>query len=415
MITLSENTKKILFGVFFVAFTVATGYALYYFFFRTETPAPTETVTPQGYEGELGTSGPRTPTEGETVTETGTLPEAGVVPTGEATAEGTTGGGTVNLLRDAVTQAVSRSPSGDMRFYDPDTGRFYRMSPTGGTTQLSDKQFYNLQNITWGKSGDQAILEFPDNSKVYYDFEADRQYSLPSHWQDFDFSPNDDTVVAKSLGLDQNNRFLITSNADGNESTALYHLGDNEALVTPSWSPNNQVIGFSQTGTPQPDGAEQILLLGKNHENFKALIVAGHGFQPNWSPTGKSLLYSVYHERDENKPMLWISDAMGNDIGRNRKKLNLNTWADKCAWKDENNLYCAVPMDLPAGSGFNESSFTTVPDDIYRIDLKTGVAKKISDSTQNLPVINPTFNKDKTQLVFTDGSTGKLYSYKLKD
>ncbi len=413
MINLSERSKKIAFFVFFVAFTVGTGYALYYFFFKPSTPAVIVQGEGEQYAGEFGTAGERGPVTTTPGGEQGGLPEAGITEGGTADpAEMTTG---VEILRDAVTQAVSMSAGGDARFYDPETGRFYRISPTGAQTSLSDRQFYNVDKVDWSKKGDQAILEFPDNSKVFYDFEKDRQYSLPNHWEDFVFSPNDNTVVAKSMGLDQNNRFLITSSADGNETTALYHLGDNASLVIPSWSPNNQVIGFSKTGSPQPDGAEQILLLGKNHENFKSLVVPGYGFQPNWSPSGKKILYSVYHTRDDNKPMLWISDASGDNIGTNRKKLNLNTWADKCVWGNENSLYCAVPVNLPGGAGYDEQSFNSITTDIYKIDLSTGVAKKISTPDQTLPVTSPILSKGGDKLIFTDGSTGKLYSYDLSE
>ncbi|MDD5438047.1 MAG: hypothetical protein PHC70_02795 [Patescibacteria group bacterium] len=410
MITLSEKSKRLLFIGFFIIFSIGTGYALYYFFFRPTAP-PVEVQTPEELAGTLGSSGQRGATTPSQEPGSSTLPSAATEP---GTAEAGQTQGDVTLLRDAVTQAVSPSSKGGTRYYNPEDGRFYRINDDGTLTLLSEKQFVNVDNVSWGNSSDEAILGFPDGSNIYYNFEDQSQVTLPSHWTDFDFAPQDNEVVAKSIGLDEGNRFLITSEPDGNGATAVYHMGQNADLVIPSWSPNNQVIAFSRTGAPQADNAEQIYLLGKNHENYKALTVAGRGFVPNWSTSGKSLLYSVYHQRDNNKPMLWVSDASGQDIGKNRQKLNLMTWADKCVWSNDTEIFCAVPIDLPAGAGYDESRFSDVPDDIYYINLETGLSKKISAPDQNHPVSQPVLSQDHSKLIFTDAVTGKLYSYNLK-
>ena len=412
MITLSEQTKKILFAAFFVVFSIGTGYALYYFFFRPVV-VPVSTETPQDqYGGELGAAGQRGQVTSTTPGGEGTLPTAG-------TTAGTTGAQTataptdVSLLRDSVTQATSMGPDGSTRFYDPATGKFYRVNPDGSITELSARQFYNVEQISWGNTQNEAILQFPDGSNIYYDFDNQRQTTLPAHWEDFHFAPNSSDVVAKSMGLDQDNKFLITAKADGTEQTALYHMGDNADLVTPSWSPNNQVVGFSQTGDPQPDNGQAVVLLGKNHEEFKSLKVPGRGFQPLWSPSGKQLLYSAYHDRDQMKPMLWVSDASGDDINNNRRRLNLNTWADKCAWQDEKTLICGVPQYLPMGAGLDESSADGIPHDVYLVDLISGISKKISSDDQTHALRKPILSTDGTKLTFTDAVTGKLYSYTL--
>ncbi|MFZ6015325.1 MAG: TolB family protein [Patescibacteria group bacterium] len=410
MITLSENQKKGLFIVFFVLFTLGTGYALYYFFFRPQGPVAPQLAEQPGY-AEFGAAGERGEIPPYEIIGEGVLPEA------QPTFQEITDLGTSvtepdeTILRDEVTQALSLGPDGSARFYDPDTGRFYRIDENGNEIPLSTRQFYNVDEINWAAKSNEAILEFPDGNNIYYDFDDERQVTLPNHWQDFEFSPHDSQIVAKSVGLDEKNRFLITANADGNEATAVYSMGANGDLVIPSWSPNNQVIGFSKTGQALADGAQQIVLLGKNHENFKALDVPGRGFIPNWSPSGNKILYSVYHERDNLRPMLWVSDASGSDIGRNRKKLNIITWADKCAWADENTLYCGVPSDLPPGAAIDPAAFSQVSNDIYKINLSTGISQKLDIQTSRAPVSNPFISQDKTKFIFTDSSSGKLYSY----
>lgn len=408
MISITEAQKKILFIIFFVTFTVGTGYALYYFFFRP-LPAPvTQTgETPPAYTGTLTPSGERETDQPFIPSQPAGLPIAGQAPgQTETTAES-------DALRSQVTQALSLAKNGSPRYYDPLDGRFYQLSADGQEQRLSNRQFLNVETINWSSVSNQAILEFPDGSNIYYNFDEDRQVTLPAHWEDFAFSPVDDKITAKSIGLDERNRFLVVADADGNEATALYELGSNADRIIPSWSPNNTVVGFSKTGDPLPDGGEEILLLGKNHESFKPLKVAGKGFLPSWSPTGKQLLYSIYHERDNYKPMLWISEASGPEIGQNRRRLNINTWADKCVWHDEQTIYCGVPVALPDGAGWDRNLVSAVSDDIYRIDLKTGVAQKINTSPLTRPINNPQLNAEQNQIIYTDAVTGHLYKFDL--
>jgi hypothetical protein len=406
-----DRTKKILFAAVFILLSLAIGAGLYIFFFQPlvtpATPPTQEPTTPPGTLPTAGTGGAR---PGETPTTPGALPGTPTTP-GQQTpgAEAKT-----ILLRDSITQAIVPSTDGQgARFYSPEDGRFYRVNADGSITSLADKQFFNVDTVSWANKTDKAVLEFPDGRNVYYDFNQKRQVTLPQHWEGFSFSPDDERLAAKSIGLDPSNRFLFVSTADGNEARAIEQLGNNGGLVRVDWSPNSQVLAFSETGRPQADGAQEVYLIGENHENFKSLVVPGRGFLPNWSPTGKQILYSVYHERNELRPSLWVSGGSGDAIGENRRSLNLATWADKCAWQDDSTLYCGVPQSLDVGAGLARDRFASVPDDLYKVDLRTGVAIKINTPDQIYPIQNPIVSSDHSTLMFTDALTGRLYEYKL--
>jgi hypothetical protein len=409
---MTDRTKKILFASIFILLSLAIGIGLYIFFYQPlispQAPStPTTPTTPGGTLPTAGTGGTRPST---TPTTPGTLPGATTVPGQQPTTQEAR---TV-LLRDSITQAiVPTADKSGARFYSPEDGRFYRVNADGSITSLSDKQFFNVDTVSWAHKTDKAILEFPDGRNIYYDFNQKRQVTLPQHWEGFSFSPDDERLAAKSIGLDPSNRFLFVSNADGNEARAVEQLGNNGSKVNVSWSPNNQVIAFSETGRPQADGAQEVYLIGENHENFKSLIVPGRGFLPNWSPSGKQVLYSVYHERDQLRPSLWVSGGSGDAIGENRRGLNLATWADKCAWQDENTLYCGVPQSLDVGAGLAPERFASVPDDVYKIDLRTGVSVKINTPDQIYPIQHPMVSSDHSKLLFTDALTGRLYEYTL--
>ncbi len=407
---MTPRVKKILFAVGFIVISIGIGIGLWYLFFRTFTqpePTPETGDTLTGQLPGAGTGAPFLQGGGE---EPGTLTPSPGTGAGGAGAEGSSG---VILLQDRVTQSVVPSSDGGARFYSPEDGRFYHLNANGDIERLGDKQFFNVENVSWAEQSDKAILEFPDGRNVLYDFDTRRQTTLPQHWEDFSFSPDDEQVVSKSVGLDERSRFLILTSPDGSEARAIEPLGSNEDLVIPSWSPNNQVVAFALTGSPQPDGAQQVLLVGENGENFKSIIAPGRGFLPSWSPAGKQVLFSVYHERTELKPEIWIAGGEGNSIGENRRSLKLNTWADKCAWQNETAIICGVPQSLDFGAGLAPQNFRSTPDDVYRIDLTSGVASKISTPDQNYPIRQPVLSPDGRTLYFTHAVNGRLYQYDL--
>lgn len=417
MFHMPERTKKILFAVFFIIFSVGMGYALYWMFFRAQTPGIAPETPEQLAAGQLPSAGEGVP--GQT-TVTSSVP--GELPTGEGVAEPVPEGpaatalpSKVQLLRDGVTQAVSpRADGNGARFYNPEDGRFYKVGLDGNVTMLGEKQFFNVDTISWAKQKDEVILEFPDGSNVYYDFAQKKQVTLPQHWKEFEFAPDDNKVVSKSIGIDPNNRFLIVAKPDGSEAKAIEPLGEYEDLAHVSWSPNSQIIAYGETGTPQPENQQEIIFVGQNHESFKSIIVPGRGFTPNWSPTGKQLLFSSHNLNTDNKPTLWITSGDPANLGAGRRTFNLNTWADKCTWADENNIYCGVPQNMPNNAGISRRDFNTLPDDVYHIDLSSGLATKVPLPDTGYTVRSPVVSSDKSKLIFSDAQSGKLYSYDLK-
>lgn len=410
---MSDRWKKILFAVGFVIVSAGMGYVVYTILFRppgqqiVEQPTPTPT-------GQLPEAGPGGAPTVVTPGGIGELPPSGgVTPTPTEIEQLATT--RTHTLREGVTQSVTASPDGSgARFYNPEDGRFYRVSSDGTIRSLGDKQFFNVSDVSWANTKDEVVLEFPDGRKVFYDFEDKQQVNLPNHWEDFAFAPTDDRMAAKSIGLDPDNRFLIVTNPDGTEAKAIEPLGDNADKMIVDWSPTGQIVGYSFTGDPQSGNNQQILFVGQNHENFKSIIAPGQGFVPNWSPSGKQILYSVWAPENGNKPSLWVSSGDTATMGANRKSLNLSTWADKCVWANETELFCAVPQDLPDNAGLLRSQFATLSDDVYHIDLAVGSAIKINTPDQNYPVRQPVVNKDMSKFIFTDAATGRLYSYDIK-
>ncbi|MBI5728574.1 MAG: WD40 repeat domain-containing protein [Candidatus Magasanikbacteria bacterium] len=396
------DKKRLIFLAVFVVMAIILGYALYRVFFAKKAAPPllappiTTKVPSRGDQFPEAPVGGR-PTAG--VTRPG-LPQAAVAP-GQASVTPPTGA-PVRLIDNAVV-GVAANRQGGVQFYNGQDGRFYRIGADGRAELMSDEVFYNVQKVNWSPTNKETILEYPDGSNIYYNFETKKQVTLPQHWQDFSFAPQGEQIEAKSIGFSPENRWLIAANPDGSEVKTIEPLGNNADRVIVDWSPNKQIIALSRTGDGISVDRQLVLPIGTNGENFRGITVEGRGLQTEWSPEGKKLLYSVYSGRNDFKPELWIDNAEPDTLGTGRKLLNVNTWADKCAFADERFVYCGVPEKLRTGAGFAPQTADQTPDRLYKIDIQTGAKTEISLPDSETHVINTiTIAPDGKYLYFTD-------------
>lgn len=419
---ISPRFKKIIIIIIFLALIVFFGYLLWKLFFKSsvvvpggQTPATT-TVSGLPSAGLGGsnitdiTGSGNLPGE-ETATSSGT-PIGNPNPEASAPSKTATGGVTsVSPVIGSQVLDPTVSSDGSVRYYNKDDGLFYKLDDNGKVVKMSDKVFHEADSVTWSPSGDKAIITYPDKSKIMYNFSTEKQVTLPSYWEDFSFSGDSEQIVAKSIGTDVENNWLIVAGSDGTKATALEDIGANAGTVYPSWSPNNQIVAMYTKGVDF--NRQEIYFVGLNGENFKSTMIEGRGLQSKWSTEGDTLLYSVYNTADQMKPRLWIVDASADTIGENRRSFNLQTWANKCTYATDTEIYCAVPEELEAGSGMFPELADKTKDNLYKIDLKTGTQKLIAipDGAYNVSQIVVPEKQD--ALYFTDKSTQLIYKVDL--
>ncbi|MBU0625293.1 hypothetical protein KKF05_03050, partial [Patescibacteria group bacterium] len=286
----------------FIAVTIGIGYTLYRVIFGPAAPP----VTPPGEIVNVPPGGlqPAAPGTAPGVTVPG---EEALPPTAPAVSPIANGGVTqVKPLTRVQTKNATLSAAGQLNYYNRADGKFYRIMEDGTIKSLSESVFHNVDEATFAPNGNQAILEYPDGSNIFYDFTNNQQVTLPRHWEDFDFSPQGNNIVAKSIGLDPENRFIVISNPDGSSARPIQELGNNANEVMVDWSPNNQIVATATTGRKMGLDRHEVYFIGQYHENFRSLIVEGLNFQPQWSPGGEQLLYSSASALSDWKPRLWI-------------------------------------------------------------------------------------------------------------
>lgn len=411
--------KKILLIIGFIGATIFLGYIIYTLFFRTTPEQAQTTQNTSQTSGNLPLSGPGGGSN--TIADNN---NAGIPKTDEENKpldqintkiNDVANGGLTKTeeLNQVPSLAVTSAKDGSsLQYYNQLDGKFYTVDQNGNIHALSDKIFPEATNVTWSPNKNKAIIEFPDNAKIIYDFSTNKQISLPSHWKDFDFSPAGDKLVMKSMGTDTDNRWLAITNDDGSKAQKIEALGDKDETVYPSWSPNNQTIAMYTEGVDFD--RQEVYFVGLNNENFKSTIVEGRGFQPKWSPQGDKLLYSVYSSNTNMNPNLWIVNAQGESIGSNRKNLNIATWADKCSYANSTTLYCAVPKTLDENSGLFPDLAKNTSDNLYEIDTQTGTKKMIATPDGDYNISNIVISGDGKSLYFTDEASKHLRKINLK-
>ncbi len=323
--------------------------------------------------------------------------------------------GDITFLQAVTTQPVSFVGSGPanrgLNFYDPQQRRFMRIDSNGDVVHVSSRIFAEVENVTYAPNANDSIVEFPDGSNILYNFETEEQVTLPSHWQDFDFAPNSESIAFKSLPLDPNQNWLAISEKDGNQSRQIAFLGDNEDIVDVNWSPNNQVVATYW----RPNGLTQseLYFVGFNQENFPLSNIHGLNVEATWTPQGNQLLYSASHQDNDFKPRLWLVDGSGQSMGQNRRSVPLETWTHKCAFANATTVYCGVPVELPRGAGIIPAVADDIEDEIYRVDLQTGSVSRIAIPLENIHVNQLVVSEEEDVIYIHDGFTNQVKALNL--
>lgn len=410
------NYRRLLLVLAFFAFVIAAAFAIYYLFFRVA-PTPATNANQNINGGVLpSTNGNVNRIIGDVNGGVPIVNGANAnVPTNVNASPIADGGITAvsAVLPGAASSVNVSSASGTITWYDPTTGKFYAADADGkNVRELSSQLFPNAQSITWNKQGNKAVVMFPDSSKILYDFNSKKQYTLPKESDNYSFSPSGDQIAYKYLPQDANDRYIVTSNPDGSSVKFIEKIGDQANDVNVSWSPTSQVVATYRKSVDA--NSQEVYFIGQNKENFKSAVTEGRGFQGMWSPDGSKMLYSVYNADTQYNPSLYIMSASGDDIGGGRTGFQIQTWPDKCAFSSSGDkVYCAVPKFLDPGSGLQAEASVITSDQFYSIDIVSGNSQLIALPASQVSAGNMFLGTDGKTLYFTNSLTGQLESIKL--
>ncbi|HNZ86077.1 MAG TPA: hypothetical protein PLD95_00755 [bacterium] len=409
-----ENTKKIILILLFLAVSIGMAFLIYFTFFaRKQEPisSPIDTTPSDVGFPDVGIGGPQIiDTGGETIITT--KPE--IMGTDEELVTNSQEVVGKNIASINTYSAVNNG----VVYYDNLNQSFFKVSGDGTISKLSDRKFYSVTNATFSPTKNQAILEYPDNTKVLYDFEREEFIArFPQETQDFAFSETGDKLSYKWMGDYEDQNYLVTSNSDASNFKFIRPIADQARNIKNIWSPNGEVMA---TFRKQYDlERQEIYFINEDDKNLRSLVVDGFNFDGMWNTQGDKLLYNVTSQRSDFKPTLWFANGQGDDLGYGKVSMGINTWINKCSFSQSNNdvVYCAVPDSMPRGAGLNPGLASGIPYSIYKINISTGNQQIIAQPMVNnnrISIDKIYTNQNDSQMYYIDSSTGYLYSIDLK-
>lgn len=406
------NIKKILLVIAFVSFVSLMAFALWWVFFRRE-------ANPQvtGPDFNPGTVPGVNQNSGNNTVSTSTINSNSPWQTIFKEKISTVANGSlteVKVLNENQVSGLAKTSDG-VKYYDKEKQQFFRINGQGEPELLTDKKFFQVENILWSPKDDKAILEYPDGMNILYNFRTNKQVTLPPELANFSFAPSGQQISATWLGDREEDNWLVLANDDGSGLGLIEPIGNEVEDVKVGFSPDGQVAALFRKSVDLQ--SQEVYPIGLHEENFRSFVVNGSGFESSWSPQGNSLLYSVYSESTDYLPNLWVTNGQTSRLGDLKVSLNLATWPDKCTFSGENTLFCAVPQGLPRGAGLYPEIADNYPDNFYRVDLSTGAKTLIASPVGYVGgyrAYNLFVSNDGQFLYFTDKSTGLLQSIRLR-
>jgi len=412
------NWKKILLIIGFVLVCLGLIFLMYLMFFKPAptTEAPGQTNVPSG--ANLPNTGENTGLE-QLGSGTGQLPNVATVEINGQTVDNVANGSATKAtaLNNDQTLGMQLSADGqNVVYYDRDDERFYKISADGEKILLSTEKFLQLKDVAWSNDTSAAIVTYPDDLKIYYNFATNKKVTLPKSLVEPIFNDAGNNISFKYETSNTDNNYIAVSRPDGTGAKLVEPLGDEGKRVQTTFAPDGSVVAFY--AKPTGLDSSEIYFIGQQGENFRSLKIAGTNFKAIWSPSGQKIVYQSVAAATGYRPNLFVAGVSAGNPGSSLD-LDLQTWVDKCVFAGENDLYCAVPESLPDAAGLYTEIIENEKDSIYRLNLATGAKEKIADPIDDsgatiFNISRLSVSADGATLFFWDENTGKVYKIRLR-
>lgn len=320
---------------------------------------------------------------------------------------------TVFKLSDVAV--VSPTISGDkVLYYSKLNGNVYETDFKGADTQpKTNINIPDLITTIWSYNKTKAINIYKESDsvkKVLFDFATQKAIQLDSRIKWVSFAPNKDRIAYQFIDESLNTNKIAIADPNGLNFQSIFPLRmidirvywPSEDLVVFATAPSGLALGaaFSKTISDQSSGLTKII------DNANGLTI-------KYSSDGSRLLYSKTDQFGHSPALSLIKDGATDN-------LNINTISDKCAFSQNNNIYCAVPR-LVSGSLVLPDDFyknTAIFSDVFfKIDASGNRSSMILDPADlkydfNASDIAISPNED--YIVFVNKKDGLPYSIKIK-
>lgn len=311
--------------------------------------------------------------------------------------------------------AISPTISGNkVLYYSKLNGNVYETDFKGEETQpKTNINITDLITTIWSRDKTKAINIYKENEvvkKVFFDFATKKATQLDSRIKWASFASDKDRIayqfVDESLGTNK----IAVADPNGLNFQSVFPL--RMADVRVYW-PSEDIVAFATAPSGLVPGAAFSKTVSNPEAGLTKLVDNANGLTIKYSTDGSRLLYSKTDQFGHSPTLSLIKDGATDN-------LNINTISDKCAFSQNNNIYCAVPrlingsLVLPDDFYKNTANFSDI---FFKIDAAGNRSSIIFDPADlkydfNATDISISSNED--YLIFVNKKDGLLYSIKIK-
>ena len=296
--------------------------------------------------------------------------------------------------------------------------------------RLSNKTRQKIYEAYWGDSGNSVATRYLDekdsetiitNSLTLSSYSTSTSTTNTSIEESSSvFLPIDiSSVSVKEAGfsdlfyLIDNGDYSIgkTSKFDGSGAIELFSSQITEWLS--QW-PSEDMITLTTKPSAKVPG--YIFSLSPHNGAFSKIFGGINGLTTLVNSGGDLVLYSESNTGGVVSHVYSIENEDLSDIG-------IKTLPEKCAWSrtEKYTLFCAIPKNIPFGDypDIWYQGSVSFSDDIWRINVLSGVTKKLIDiketSREDIDIIKPFISQNEDSFVFVNKKDSTPWIFRLED
>ncbi|QQG44880.1 MAG: WD40 repeat domain-containing protein [Candidatus Sungiibacteriota bacterium] len=313
----------------------------------------------------------------------------------------------IKLTDFSVISTALNKEENKILFYKKDGGDLFASDFTGRSLEkISNITVVGMVGAVWSPSKDRAAVIYLDGETLrgFLHIGTSSVAVLPQNIQGFSWSP-DGKAIAYILPLD-GKLSLTLADASGKKQKVIAGLPPLDASIR--WVAKD-TIALETAASGLAEG--YLLSFTPSSGLFKKILGPNFGLTTSWSSDGSRLLAS-YLDSAGGIVGVGVYAPSGELIA----STGLITLPEKCFLVPSNELFCAVPRDIPSNSVWPDEYLRgelNTADRILSFDLKTGATREIFDSI-SFDVSELLVTKNKEALFFINRLDGTLWALKLR-
>ena len=324
--------------------------------------------------------------------------------------------GRFSIFKLSDVAAISPAISGNkVLYYSKLNGNALEADFEGNSTNIvTSINIPGIITTLWSSDRSQAINVYQENNavkKVLFDFPTKKATLLDSRIKFVNFSAIQNKIayqfVDNSLGTNK----IVVADSNGLNYKSVFDVRMDDLRV---YWPREDKVAFSTAPSGIVQGTTFVKTIGEQSSGLTKIISDAFGLTIKYSPDGTMLLYSQT-DQFGHSPTLYLIKNGG--IAEN---LSLNSLSDKCAFSNQNSVYCAIPsvingsLVLPDDFYKNIADFSDV---FFKIDIvgkKNFIVMNPADLKYDFNVSDLIISPNEDYLIFINKKDGLLYSVKIK-